>query len=617
MSLISQTRLARLLALVTALVMLYYLSWRVTATLNLQALLFSLALVLVEAQGVVNFLLFVLMTWDVRTKPAFVLPAHATVDVFVPTYNEDLELLEATVAGCSGITYPHTIYLLDDGHRASVKELALRLGCRYLSRPDNLHAKAGNLNYALQHTDGEFIVVLDADTVPQPDYLDRTLGYFVDERVALVQLPQAFYNLDSFQHAAQEDWHEQALFYRVIQPGKNRWNAAFWCGSPSVVRRAALLDVGGVATETITEDIHTSIRLHARGWKTVYHDEALAFGIAPQTYAAFSLQRLRWAQGTMQLLRSRENPLVIRGLTLAQRLNYLASMGTYFDAFQKLMLFLTPPVILITGILPVRVGAAPFLLHWLPYFVLGTLANVVLGRGHFSYLRVERYNLLKTFTFLQASVTLLWPRPLRFKVTPKRVDATVYAQERRQLRPQIALMSVIGLALMVAVLNLHWSLTTSYRHADIIAMTMVWALIDIAILGLGVRDVLRRRHARQSYRFPVTVAAQLRSPGEHAYQQVATVHNLSRHGAQVRVADDQYPRGEVVVALELPDGPLTLPGVVARARALPAGQEELGIRFLAAPWADQLRLVQFLYVSLPRHAVTGTMVPVVHERTAA
>ena len=99
--------------------------------------------------------------------------------------------------------------------------------------------------------------------------------------MALVQLPQEFYNLDSVQHAQQKDdtepWHDQTLFYRVIQPGKNRWNAAFWCGSPSVVRRAALEDVGGVATDTITEDIHTTVRLHSRGWRTVYHDEILAY----------------------------------------------------------------------------------------------------------------------------------------------------------------------------------------------------------------------------------------------------------------------------------------------------------------------------------------------------
>lgn len=258
--------------------------------------------------------------------------------------------------------------------------LAERLGCEYLIRPDNTHAKAGNINAALRRTDGDFVVIVDCDTVPQPDFLDKTLGYFIDPTVALVQLPQEFYNVDSVQHTPSDDapepWHEQALFYRVIQPGKNKWDAAFWCGSPSVVRRAALESVGGVATESVTEDLHTTVRLHARKWKTVYHNERLAYGIAPQTMNAFSVQRLRWAQGTMQILRSRENPVLVPGLTVAQRLNYIASTATYFDAYTKLIFLLTPSIILVTGVQALSVSPAAFVLHWTPCFVLGMLANV-------------------------------------------------------------------------------------------------------------------------------------------------------------------------------------------------------------------------------------------------
>src|SRR4029453_19132011 len=151
--------------------------------------------------------------------------------------------------------------------------------------------------------------------------------------------------------------------YRVIQPGKNRTNSAFWCGSPSVLRRSALLSVGGVATETVTEDIHTAIRLHGRGWRIVYHDEVLAYGQAPQTLHAFAVQRLRWAQGSMQLLRSRENPVIAPGLSLAQRLSYVASILTYFDSYQKLALVLTPSAILVTGMLPISVGGLEFFSH--------------------------------------------------------------------------------------------------------------------------------------------------------------------------------------------------------------------------------------------------------------
>ena len=529
---------ARGVAVLASVVLVEYLHWRLTATLNADALAFSLLLLAAEAQGILTFLLFALMTWDVRRPPRPPLREGLRVDVYVPTYDEDLEILEATLTGCGRMAYPHATYVLDDGRRPEVAALAARLGCRYLTRPDNRDAKAGNLNAALPRTDGDFIAVLDADMVPQPDFLTKTLGYFTDPEVALVQLPQEFYNRDSVQHAAGErgpgPWHEQELFYRVIQPGKNRWNAAFWCGSPSVLRRAALEAVGGVATETVTEDIHTSLRLHARGWKTVYHDEALAFGIAPQTLHAFAIQRLRWAQGTMQLLRSRENPLLVAGLSLAQRLNYLASMLTYFDSYQKLVFLVAPPFILLTGILPLDVGGREFAARWSVYFAAGLLANVALGRGRFHYVGTEQYNFLKLFTFLWASTVLVWPRRLRFQVTPKQVAGAVYRQERRHLRPHAVALGLVGLAVAVGAGNLQWQVTASYTRPDLILVTIAWALAGAGLLGLGVVDVLRRRHDRQHYRFPVEVEALVAAPDGAAC--VARVENLSRSGAGVLAA---------------------------------------------------------------------------------
>src|ERR1051326_1298646 len=346
-------RAIRLLAMIALEYSAFYLVWRATSTLNPDAWLLSLLLLVAEVQGVLNSALFAFMVWDVRKTPPFAYRADCTAAV---------QVLEATLAGCNSIRYPHTTFVLDDGRRPEVARLTQRMGCQYLTRDGNLHAKAGNLNAALARTSGEFIVIVDADTVPQPEFIDRTIGYFVDDRVALVQLPQEFYNLDSVQHRGQgrprEAWHEQALFFRVIQAGKNRWNAAFWCGSPSILRRAALEDVGGIATESVTEDLHTSLRLHSRGWKTVYHPEPLAYGIAPQTLQAFAVQRLRWAQGTMQILRTRENPIIMPGLSVAQRLNYVASTFTYFDAFQKLIFLLVPTLVLLTGVLPLRVSAA-------------------------------------------------------------------------------------------------------------------------------------------------------------------------------------------------------------------------------------------------------------------
>ncbi len=292
----------RFITIVSIVYFLYYLWWRANYTFNPQAPFFSWLLWAAEAFGVLSYILFSWMTKDVSPKYPYKPPSPGmSVDVFVPTYNESTEILEATLTGCRRMNYPHRTYVLDDGRREEVRRLAERFGCGYITRPNNEHAKAGNINHALRQTDGEFIVILDADMIPRPDFLERTLGYFEqNQKLAFIQLPQEFYNLDSIQHAPNaSNWHEQSLFYRVIQPGKNHSNSAFWCGSPSIVRRKALEDVGGVATETVTEDIHTSVRMHSRGWDSLFLNEVLAYGIAPQTIQAFQLQRLRWAQGTM------------------------------------------------------------------------------------------------------------------------------------------------------------------------------------------------------------------------------------------------------------------------------------------------------------------------------
>jgi cellulose synthase (UDP-forming) len=269
--------LVRSLCLLAIAVNVYYLAWRLLGTFNPQALWLSALLWAGEAYGLVVLTLHIFLTWDTRVlerrfglRPgedlsAAVLPPPAphSVDVFVPTYNESVGLLRKTVIAAREMTLPHRTWVLDDGRRSEVEQMCEELDVGYLTRSSNEHAKAGNINAALACTDGEFVVVLDADFIALPQLLERTLGHFErDDKLAFVQLPQTFYNADSIQHVdggSGSSWHEQSLFYDVIQPGKNRWNAAFWCGSPAVIRRTALESVGGAATSTITEDILTSI----------------------------------------------------------------------------------------------------------------------------------------------------------------------------------------------------------------------------------------------------------------------------------------------------------------------------------------------------------------------
>ena len=233
-------------------------------------------------------------------------------------------MLLPTIAAAVELSPTHETWVLDDGRRPAVERLATELGARYLTRPDNTHAKAGNINHALKYVEADVIAVLDADHVAHPDFLRHTLPYFDDPQVALVQTPQDFYNVDSFEHqdrGRKQVFNEQAIFYRVIAPGKNRWGGAFWCGTCALVRLEALREVGGVATETVTEDIHTTVRMHSRGWQTVYHNEVLARGLAARSLDEYLLQRNRWATGAMQVIRT-QNPLTTPGLSFGQRLSY-------------------------------------------------------------------------------------------------------------------------------------------------------------------------------------------------------------------------------------------------------------------------------------------------------
>lgn len=522
-----------------------YLVWRVGWTMNWPAWWVAVPLLAAEAHGYATYLLYLMMTWDQRPIPRRPIRPGRTVDLFIPTYNEPYEVLALTVAGAVAVEYPHETYVLDDGRREWVCELCEELGARYITRDGNEGAKAGNINHALTVSHGEFIGIMDADFVPSPGYIHDLLPYFEDPKVALVQAPQEFYNTDSFQHAddPEDNWHEQASFYRVIQPGKNRWNAAFWCGSPSMVRRAALEQVGGVATETITEDLHTTLKLHRLGWKTVYHNGVVAKGVAPEDYDAYILQRLRWARGAMQVIRREWRT---GGLTFAQRLNYIGSTGTYFDAYRKLVMLIIVPTILVTDTLPIDAPVPLFLGVWVAQFAVMTVANVILGRGHYRYLQTEMFDMLKMFAFVQASLVLLVERSLHFKVTPKGK-----AGARRLhpfLRPFVVLIGIYVLCIGVGVTRLaEFGLDTHNRPAMVAAVT--WGVFILyAILTVTRYGYLHvtRRHV---FRFRVDERATVTGTRDRTRLR-GRVTDLTLAGASVEVEGALAPGDHVRVCLE-------------------------------------------------------------------
>ena len=504
-----------------------YLAWRVVFTVDLSVWWLALPLLALEVHALVSLLFFTAPLWNldaVRPPP----PVDSTplqLAVLVPTYNEPLDILLPTVAAAVSIRLPHQTWVLDDGDRPDVRELALSLGAHYLARPDHDHAKAGNINHALSHVDADIVAMLDADHVADRNLFRHTVAYFDDPKIALVQTPQDFYNVDSFEHHSprRRGWRpwsrpdadrvpqrfsEQELFYRALQPGRNQFDAAFCCGTGALLRTSALRAVGGLATETVTEDIHTTIRLHRAGWKTRYHNEVLARGLAAADAAQYLVQRVRWGTGAMQVLRQ-ENPAVVSGLTPMQRVSYLGTLLGWFDSWRSLGYLLVPMAVLLTGASPVRSDALTFGLAFGSVFLLQRLALHALSRGLAPQGIATVFELVRLPATLTATSRLFSSRHRAFVVTPKgRID---------DRRARIRVPRLLSFLLLATIASAVWfaasllgATPTDYDVPWTAYAAFGWLVFNGILIGLAISRIRHERFAaerRASVRFDVTGTA--------------------------------------------------------------------------------------------------------------
>jgi cellulose synthase (UDP-forming) len=573
----------RTFALVTIALSIVYLGWRAFATLNFDVWWISVPLLAFELHNALGLMLFTFTLWDIDVRPRLVRVdpnPDRSVAVLIPTYNEPSEVLLPTIAAAVALKPAHETWVLDDGRREEVRALAEALGARYLTRPDNEGAKAGNLNHALPHVEADLVAVLDADHVPTDGFLLRTLPYFEDECVAVVQTPQDFYNLDSFEHERTGDdsshvaYLEEAVFYRVIAPGKNRWEGAFWCGTGAVIRREALRSVGGVSTDSVTEDIETSIRMLRRGWSIVYHNEVLAHGLAPSDAVQYMTQRHRWALGAMQTIRN-ENPLLGRGLKFGQRLAFMTTLGGWFDSWRTLGFMLIAPLVLLSGASPIEAPGYIYGPFFVITFAMQFFALRLLARGHFPPLLSLVFEVLRMPAVIPATLALVLPGAHTFKVTPKgRVGDE---------RPRAPLPRLLVALLALHVLSGAWFLLTISGHTPTVygepAATIgagFFALLNGWLLVTALRRIRADRFAgerRGSVRLPVDLEAQIDA-------QPCTVDDLSISGAQIAlpVGVGLEPGSNATLTLHLPDGPLSLRGRVLRPLG-PGPQSRFGFEF--------------------------------------
>ncbi len=595
-------RLALVLLSVTATAR--YLWWRITATVFLEwsadaalgfvllaAELYSCAmLVLAYGQSVA----------PLRRKPVPLPDDRSrwpTVDVYVPTYNEPLEVVRTTVLAALALDWPRDrlrVFLLDDGRRPAFRAFASEAGVGYLTREDNAHAKAGNLNHALKLTQGEFIAIFDCDHVPTRSFLQVTMGGFLrDPRLALVQTPHHFYSPDPFVRnldLPRSVPSENELFYGVIQRGLDTWNAAFFCGSCAVLRRSALEEVGGIAVETVTEDAHTALKMHRRGWRSAYLDIPQAAGLSTESLSAHVGQRIRWARGMAQMFRI-DNPLLGRGLRLSQRLSYLAAMLHFFSGVPRLVFLIAPIAYLLFGRHVFNALPLAALAYGFPHLLHSTATNAHLhGRFRHSFWSEVYETSLAWYIAIPTTLALLAPSAGRFNVTAKggRIEEPFF--DARIALPYLGLTALNLVALGAA----GWQLWLGVGEVDALAINIAWTIHNLVILSATLAVACERRQLRGSARVTARLPALLR-PAQGRAVQCRTV-DLSRGGASLEMSWRQGAcvRGEPVsVALLAPGGeraPAWLPALVVSDE-----EATLRLRFAPLDLAQESELVRAIF----------------------
>ncbi|WP_231137379.1 UDP-forming cellulose synthase catalytic subunit [Chromobacterium paludis] len=500
-----------------------YMWWRITSTLNDDTwmnMTFGLLLLSAELFAWLVLLLGYFQSSWVLQRPVAELPEDEsllpTVDVLIPIYNEPLRVLRPTVMSALRLDWPFDklrVHVLDDGQREEVREFALRMGANYITREEHKHAKAGNINHALGVTDGEFVAIFDCDHIPTRDFLRCTMGGFLkDGQLALVQTPHHFFSADPFERNLETQGkvpNEGELFYGRVQDGNDLWNATFFCGSCAVLRRTHLMSVGGIATDTVTEDAHTSLKLHRSGYRSAYINKVAAAGLATESLSAHIGQRIRWARGMAQIFRC-DNPLFGQGLTWAQRLCYLNAMLHFLNGMPRLIFLLSPLAFLFFHAYTIYAPALGIVLYVLPHMVFSVLSN---SRMHSQFRRSfwgEVYEtVLACYIIPPTTVALLFPGLGRFNVTAKGGVKEEDYVDWGISRPYLALLLLILAGMGMGIYRLVYGL--SYEVGTVI-VNLIWAGYNAMLLGVALAVARELRQVRVTHRVRASLPVTLHLP---------------------------------------------------------------------------------------------------------
>lgn len=525
---------------------LRYMYWRLTSTLGFDTWLsacFGYGLVAAEFYALVVLLFgYVQTAWPLRRKPQLMSGDPRdwpTVDVFIPTYNEALSIVKLSIFAAQAIDWPKDklrVHVLDDGRREEFREFCRRIGVNYLTRDDNKHAKAGNLNAALKVTDGEYIAIFDCDHVPTRSFLQIGIGWFLrDTRLAMLQTPHFFFspdpfekNLDTFRAVP----NEGELFYGLVQDGNDLWNATFFCGSCAILRRSSLEEVGGVAVETVTEDAHTALKLNRAGYNTAYLAIPQAAGLATESLSRHISQRIRWARGMAQIFRT-DNPLLGKGLNIGQRICYANAMLHFFYGLPRLVFLTAPLAYLLFGAEIFHASALMISAYALPHLFHASLTNSrIQGRFRHSFWNEVYETVLAWYIMPPVLMALVNPKFGGFNVTDKGgiIDREFF--DWKLARPYIALLLVNLTGIGFGLQQLVWG-DPATRTTVLINLAWTFYNLIITSAAVAVASETRQVRAEPRVRASLPVRVGLADGRELACQ----TQDFSQSGLGLRLPD--------------------------------------------------------------------------------
>lgn len=414
--------------------------------------------------------------WNTQDKHKFDSGFKPPVDIFITVCGEPIELVEETLVAIKAMKYPiKNIFVCNDGFVAKkdnwkdIENLCVNLGVGCFTRQKPGGAKAGNLNNALKQTNSDFFVVFDADHVPHSDFLTKTMGYLADDKVAFVQTPQYYKNYAE-NTVTMAAWEQQSLFFGPILKGKNRLESVFMCGTNMIVRREAVMQVGGMCETNIAEDFLTSLFIHEKGWKSVYVPEILAEGLAPSDFLSYYKQQFRWSRGSLEVI-FKYNPLFRKGLTWKQKIQYLASASYYLTGLVVVIDAFLPIIFFYTGLVPIYTATMLIAAIFIPYMIINIYALQYSCNFSFSFLALS-YCISSFPIHIKAIWAVLTGQKTTFSVTSK---SQIKGNFLNLVIPQIAYIVIFIIGALFAIFK--EGLSSS------VVTNISWALLNIGVFA--------------------------------------------------------------------------------------------------------------------------------------